>query len=361
MKRETSPQVLGVFRTLLGLEEPWRLVSVELHEEPKRVDMEVEWPASFKVACPGCGRACATYEHTGARWWRHLDTMGHLTRLCCRVPRCECPEHGVLTVQVPWAAGASRFTEQFECSAISLLLVASNQKQARGHMRLSWGQTHRIQCGAVRRGLARRDNEGLRHVGLDEKSFGKGHHYGTVLSNLDASCVLEVVEHRTEQSARAALGSLGAGQLEKIEAVAMDMRGPFMNAAALKAPQAGVVHDRFHVIKHLNEAVDAVRKREHAELSAQACDWLTGRKHLFLKSPENWKKEEQSCFKQLQGRDLQVTKAWGAGESFQRFWAFETREGARSFFDQWHEQAKGLGLEAVSKVADMLKNACPDC
>jgi transposase len=339
MKRETNPHVLGVFRTLPGLEQPWKLVAVELFEEPKRVDVELEWPASARADCPECGRACAIYDHGGTRWWRHLDTMGHLTRLCCRVPRCACPEHGVRTVRVPWAEGASRFTEQFECRAIELLLVASNQKQAAGFMRMSWGQTHRIQCQAVNRGLARREHEPILRVGLDEKSFGKAHHYATVLSDLDAHRVLEVVEHRTLPSARRALGSLGAGQLPRLEAVAMDRWEPYMSAARLEAPQADIVHDRFHVVKHLNEAVDTVRKREHAALSAQACDWLTGGKYLFLKAPEKWHAEEQCCFAELQGRDLQVTKAWGARENFQHFWAFATLEGARSFFAQWLAQA----------------------
>jgi transposase len=359
MKRETNPHVLGVFKTLLGLEKPWELVAVELFEEPKRVDMELEWPASARAACPECGRACAIYDHGGARWWRHLDTMGHITRLCCRVPRCECPEHGVRTVRVPWAEGASRFTEEFECRAIELLLVASNQKQAAGFMRLGWGQAHRIQCQAVNRGLARRGHEPIPRVGLDEKSFGKGHHYATVLSDLNARRVLEVVEHRPLQSARRALGSLGAGQLPRLEAVAMDMWEPYLSAARLEAPQADLVHDRFHVAKHLNEAVDTVRKREHAALSAQACDWLTGRKYLFLKAPEKWRAEEQCCFAELQGRDLQVTKAWGARENFRHFWDFARREGARSFFAQWHAQAEATGLAPVRKVAALLRDHLP--
>lgn len=120
MKRETDHRVLGVFRTLLGLPQPWRLIAVEIREAEKVVEIEVEWPADTKVCCPECGQRCGVYDHAGVRWWRHLDTMGHTTRVCCQVPRSHCPEHGVRTVDVPWASGSSKFTLEFEARAVEL-------------------------------------------------------------------------------------------------------------------------------------------------------------------------------------------------------------------------------------------------
>jgi transposase len=356
MKRETDRKVLGVFRTLLGLPEPWRMLAVEIKEEEKLVEIEVEWPEAARVACPECQRACGIYDHQGMRWWRHLDTMGHTTRLCCRVPRSECPEHGVKTVTVPWAAAGSRFTMEFEAASVRLLLIAQSQSAAAEHLGLNWHQVHGIQAAAVGRGLQRRDTEQISRVGLDEKSFGRGHHYGTVLTDLDHRRVLEVVEHREQASAERALESLPAEQRARLKVVALDMWPAFMNAARSKAPNADQVHDRFHVMKHLNEAVDTVRKQEHAALSQESVDWLTGRKYLFLKSPSTWKAEEKAHFKELRGKDLKVTKAWGARESFQHFWSFDTRVGARSFFDQWHRAADATGLRPLQKVADMFLN-----
>jgi len=359
MKPETNPEVLKVFKALLGLEEPWRIKSVSIEEQPKRVDIEIEWPSGHTLVCPECGKACATYDHAGTRWWRHLDTMGHLTRLCCRTPRCECPEHGVRTVRIPWAGEGSRFTEQFECRAIDLELAASSQKQAGQFLRISWWQAHCIQVAAVKRGLARREIETIKRVGIDEKSFGKGQHYGTLVSDLDGHCVLEVVEHRDEQSAARAFESLGKEQLKKIEAVAMDMWAPYMKAAALKAPNAAIVHDRYHVSAHLNEAVDSVRKEEHAQLSEQANEWLKGKKYLFLKSPESWRREERDSFRELRKKDLKVTKAWGMRENFRHFWEFEERQGAQAFFEQWEKQAQGSGLGPMKKKAAMMREHLP--
>ena len=338
---------------LLGLPEPWRMVAVEIKDEEKLVEIEVEWPETIKVTCPECQRACGIYDHQGTRWWRHLDTMGHTTRLCCRVPRSDCPEHGAKTVVVPWAAAGSRFTLEFESQAVRLLLIAQSQSAAAEHLQLSWHQVHRIQAGAVDRGLQRRSTEQIRRVGLDEKSFGRGHHYGTVLTDLDHRRVLEVVEHREQASAEKALESLPLEQRARLEVVALDMWPAFMNAAKSKAPNADLVHDRFHVMKHLNEAVDKVRKQEHAELSQGSVDWLTGRKYLFLKSPSTWKTEEKAHFKELRAKDLKVTKAWGLRENFQHFWSFDTRVGARSFFNQWHHAVDATRLQPVQKVARM--------
>ena len=355
MKRETDRHVLSFFQNLLELKAPWRVVAVELKNEERCVEIEVEWPESYKVPCAECGRACAVYDHAGVRWWRHLDTMNRTTRICSRVPRSDCPEHGVKTLEVPWASARTRFTVEFETQTIDLLLLARSQSQAAQHLELSWHQVHDVQAAAVERGLERRDLDDIERVGLDEKSFGRGHHYGTVLSDLDHHRVLEVVEHREQASAQQALGALPPAQLAKIKVVALDMWPAFMGAAAVSVPQADLVHDRFHVVKHLNEAVDTVRKQEHAELSESSQDWLTGRKYLFLKNPDDWKKEEKQCFKELRKKDLKVTKAWGVRESFQSFWLFSSKTAARAFFRRWLKKAKARDLPAVTKVATMLE------
>jgi transposase len=69
-----------------------------------------------------------------------------------------------------------------------------------------------------------------------------------------------------------------------------------LGAATLTVPQPDLVHDRFHVLKHLNEGGDTIRKQEQAELSDSAWDWPTGRQYLLLKYPADWKAEEKQCF-----------------------------------------------------------------
>ncbi len=239
----------GFSQKLLELADPWRVVAVELKDEDDSVAIDVEWPSSFKAPCPECGRSCAVYDHAPMRWWRHLDTMNRTPRLGCRVPRSECPTHGVRTMLVPWAEAGSRFTAEFEAQVVDLLLLARSKSQPAQHLELNWHPVHAVQAAAVQRGGWRRDTEKIARGGLDEKSFGRGHHYGTVLTDLDHRRVLKVVEHRTQASAQRA----------RIKVVALDMWPALMGAAAVPVPQADLIHDRFHLMKHLNEGVDTVR------------------------------------------------------------------------------------------------------
>src|SRR6266446_2518322 len=135
---------------------------------------------------------------------------------------------------------------------------------------------------AVQRGLDARQLQGLRRVGLDEKSFGLGQDYVSVLSDLDQSRVLEVVPGNDKQSGCALWQGVPPAQRQNIEATAMDMSAGFAAATAQEAPQVVMVHDKFHVAKMLNEAVDRVRRREHKELLKQNDQRLTGSRQRGL-------------------------------------------------------------------------------
>ena len=120
----------GFFQKLLELEDPWQVVAVEPWDEDRIVEFSFERPASYKSFSPECGLACAVYDHAATRWWRHLDTMHRTTWLGCPAPRCDCPTHGVKTMQVPRAGLNSRFTEEFALQVIEVLLLARSQSQA---------------------------------------------------------------------------------------------------------------------------------------------------------------------------------------------------------------------------------------
>ncbi len=121
-------------------------------------------------------------------------------------------------------------------------------------------------------------------VGIDEKSFLRGHKYVSLLNDLEGSRVLEVVENRDKKASNSLLeqGST-SWQREMVCGAAMDMWGPYCEAAKEQLPYADIVHDRFHISKYLNEAVDKVKRQEHRRLQGQNDDRLTGTKYLWLK------------------------------------------------------------------------------
>lgn len=343
------------YALLLGINTPWEISKVDLQMAEQRVDIVVEYTGD-EGACPECGALSPRYDQRPSRTWRHLDTMQFATYLHCELPRVKCAAHGVKSLTAPWAGKNSRFTLLFESWAIRILQSARSVEEARKLLGLNWHQVEAIKRRAVERGLARRTNDAVRYVGIDEKQFQRGHSYISNLVDLEQGRVLDVVEDRTEASARKLLKSgLSEKQREQVEAVALDMWQAFANATTSLLPQAVIVHDRFHVSKHLNEAVDKVRRRENKELSRQGDHRLKGSRYFWLVNEENLEEKFQEAFLSLKHADLKVARAWAIKELFRDFWGYRTKGWARRHFNRWYSWAIRSRLEPVKKVAKMLK------
>jgi transposase len=344
-----------LYKQLLGLREPWKVAEVKIDFEEMKVDVWVEWPPEGQAPCPECSKSYVIYDHRDERQWRHLDTMQFQTILHCRIPRVKCAEHGVKSIDVPWAEKNSRFTALFERLAIDVLLGCQNQTKAKGLLKLSWDEVHLIQEKAVQRGLERRSGGFLRYIGVDEKSFLKGHRYATVLSDLDNSRVLDVAQDRKEESLAELFKRIPEGQREEIAAVAIDMWEPYINAVQTLLPEADIVHDKFHIAKYLGEAVDKVRKSEHKSLLKEGSEDLKGTKYIWLTNPAHWTEEQKQQFKELKDKGLKVGRAWGIKELFSDLWGYHYEKPARNFFKKWYWWATHARLNPISDVAKKLK------
>lgn len=344
------------YERLLGLPCEWKVVGVSLDIAAKRVVVEIGYDLSQQMKCPECGKGCAHYDHREVREWRHLDTMQFETVLRCEVPRCKCPEHGVKTVEVPWATKGSGFTLLFESFAIDVLQATTSVKAAADLMRLNWHQVNGIKHRAVARGLERRERAPIKRMGIDEKSFRKGHNYISLLTDLDRSCVLEVAEGRDQSACNRLFESFDKQELGQVEAIAMDMWQSFINAAGKHLPNAEIVHDKFHISQHLNKAIDKVRKQEHRELLERGDETLKKSKYLWLTGFENLSDEMQKHFEDLRSLGLKVGRAYAIKETFDQFWSYTYPACARKFFNEWYGWARRSQLEPVKQVAKMIKD-----
>ena len=343
------------YSLLLGLDEAWQVVDVDLSLEEQRVEIRLEATAGVPVFCSECGEHRPLKDHAPERSWRHLDTMQFETVLTARVPRTNCLACGVKTCHVPWANPHGRFTLMFEAFAIRVLQAAASTEQARTLLNLSWKSMQRIMDRAVERGLALRELDDVEHVGIDEKSFGRGHDYISVLTDIDESRVLEVTKGRDKEAADGLWEIFTGEQKGNVKAVAMDMWQAFENSAASNVPQAEIVHDRFHISKHLNEAVDKVRRQEHKALMGDGDETLKGTKQLWLFNPENISDEQWDEFKALKDMELKTSRAWAIREQFRWFWEYQHAGWAKKFFGLWYRWASRSRLEPVKKVAKMIK------
>jgi transposase len=259
-----------LYERLLGLSAPWFVADVKLDTEAQQVDVFVEHAGGTSFCCPECGKSCPVYDHTAERQWRHLDTMQFKTMLHAKPPRVECQEHGIKQASLPWAGKNSRFTLLFERLAIDVLLATQTVKGAQAILGTTWDETWHILRRAVARGQARKTAKPIPRVGIDEKAFRKGQNYVTLLYDLDRSTVEAISDGNDTASGNACFSQLSEQQIDSIEAIAMDMSAAFVKSARENIPLAEtkIVHDRFHIMQMVSDAVDKVRRAEHKQLKS---------------------------------------------------------------------------------------------
>jgi transposase len=340
---------------LIGLRPPWKVAQVEVSHTDQEVRIFVVRAARPRLRCPECDRPCGGYD-TRERKWRHLDTMQYRTFVIAEIPRVQCEKHGIRQVAVPWSAPGSRFTAWFEALVIDWLREANVLAIAR-RLRLSWDQVAGIQARAVKRGLAHRESKPPTQIGVDETSFQKRHEYVTVVYDIDEEVVVHVADDRKQAALEAYFEDLGPTACAALERVAMDMWAPFIGATRAHVPDADakIVFDKFHIAKHLGDAVDQVRKRENRELASQGNERLKRTKYLWLRNPDRMSAKQWREFAPLRNSRLQVARAWAIKEAAMLLWGYVRRGWAEHMWERWYRWAIRSRLEPIKRVARMIK------
>jgi len=351
-------QVDEFYEHILGIEQPWEIADVRLDKPSSIVHVELTHESGIRWKCPCCERSLSTYDHVEERRWRHLDTCQYETWLHARIPRVKCPEHGVKQVRVSWAEPGSRFTLLFEAHAIDVLESCEVVSAACKILGISWEQAWNVIDRAVERGKARKRPHNMARVGADEKAFKKGHSYMTIVCDIDQATVEYVSDGRKKESLAGFFQGLSEAQRGAIQAIAIDMHEPYVQAIREELPLADdkIVHDRFHVMQHATEAVDKTRRREHKELSEEGDDRLARTKYLWLTSQENLSATQRERFDDVFALHLKTAKAWGFKELLREMWDHATPDDAREFFRNWYQRVIHGNLEPMKKVARMIKS-----
>jgi transposase len=349
-------QDTALYQYLLGLQSPWTVSRVNLDVKGQRVDVWAEHPEDATWVCPQCSKTLPLYDHAEERTWRHLDSCQFQTYLNARIPRVECAEHGVVQVQVPWAESRSRFTLLFERLAIDVLRQCDVSGATR-ILRISWDEAWGLMERAVTRGRERKAARVVRRIGVDEKAAAKGHRYLTLVCDLDEGTVEHIAEDRKQESLDGYYAGLSKQQLKGIEAVAMDMWEPYIQATRARVPDAAekIVFDRFHVMGHVGKAVDTVRKQEHRELMESGDETLKGSKYLWLYSRENVPDRRRNEFNALKRQELKVGRAWAIKEALRRLWHYVYPASGRKFWKQWYFWATHSRLAPMKAAAETVR------
>ena len=346
-----------LYEQILGIPQPWYVEEVTLRLEQGEIEVRVAGSASVE-RCPECGKACGRYDSSERRW-RHLDTCQYRTILVATVPRIDCEEHGVRQVRVPWAEERSRFTALFEALAIDWLQATESIAAVAKGLRLSWDEVAGIRSRAVDRGMKRRGRAALpASIGVGETSIRRGHEYITVVNALGQARVLEVIDDRTQASLDAFWSQYEASELEVVESVAMDMWAAYITSTRKHLSEADekIVFDKFHIMKHLGDAVDKVRRGENRTLLARGDERLAKTRYLWLTHPRRLEREARAKIEELRHGALKTARAFRYKEHASRLWGYVRRGMAERLWKQWLHGALRCKLEPIRRVARMIRD-----
>lgn len=329
----------------------WKVEKLSYRPEEEAIDIYVKfcWE-SFKGSSSYDNEK--VHDYRPYRRWRHLDILQYKCYIMAKIPRLKGSNGQVKSVDVPWADSHERHSYLFERGAIDLLKGTKNQTKTAELLRCSFRVINRIMDLSCQRGLQHRDMKStcFERLSIDEKSFKKGHQYVSVLSDPASGCVLDVVEGRDKNACKQLItNTLTDEQRSQVKQVSMDMWRAFMSGCAEALPDAKVVHDRFHLVKYLNGAIDKVRRRE-----VKKHDELKSSRYALLKNKQNLTQTQRIKFEAIQQANYQVAKAWQIRENFKDLFAANASEALHLFY-RWTKDALDKHIKEVSKVVKMFK------
>ena len=228
-------------------------------------------------------------------------------------------------------------------------------KDIAAELHLDWETVKELEKQYMRAQLTRMPVRAPLVIGIDEISIGKGQNYRIVVSDLIRHRAIWFGgQDRTQESMKQFYDWLGEKRSKRIRLAVMDMWKPFYNATKEAAPQAAILYDKFHIMSHLGEVLDKVRKAEYARLQGQDRKFIKGQKYTLLSRRENLSLKGRQALKTLLAANKRLNTAYVLKESFGQLWSYEREGWARRFFENWRASLKWQRLEPYVKFSEMI-------
>ena len=245
-------------------------------------------------------------------------------------------------------------TKRFACQ-VGRRCRNSTIKEVAEELHLDWHSVKELDKQYMRAQLAKAGTPGPKAIGIDEISIRKGHTYRIVVSDLIRGRPIWFGGADRKAASMALFYDwLGEKKTRGIRLAVMDMWKPFRNVTNERAPQAAILFDKFHIIRHLGMALDEVRKSEYRRLSGQDRSYIKGQKYTLLSRRENLTLNGRKALKKLLAANKRLNRAYLLKESFGQLWDYEIEGWARRFFDNWRASLKWQRLKPYEKFAEMI-------
>lgn len=275
-------------------------------------------PAWRNPRCGRCGKVAAGYDRRPLRYWRHLAFGRLLVWLAYAPRRVNCPDCGVMTEEVPWAAPESGFTWEFE-EMTAYLAQITDKTTVTKLVRICWRTVGSIVERVIERKLDASRLDDLRFIGVDEFSYLKRHHYLTVVVDHDRGRIVWAKEGRSYEVLKSFFQELGLDRCVRIQAATIDMSASYEKAIQEWLPQADIVFDRFHVQRLASDAVDEVRRSIVRELKGtEDAKAVKKTRFVLLKNPEDLSPSEKRKLSVVEATNRRLYRAYLLKETLRR-------------------------------------------
>jgi transposase len=263
---------------------------------------------------------------------------------------------GVKSEKLDFLSNNTKYTDRFAwqiggfCRAMTIHDVAKR-------MHLDWHTVKDLDKIYMREQLARTGHPAPAVLGIDEIALRKRHGYRIVVSELEKKRAIWFGgEGRSEKDRDQFYAFLGKENADNIRLAVMDMWKPFRHSTRAHAPQADILFDKFHVLRHLGEALDKIRKTEYARVTGKERRFIKGQKYVLLSHRENLTSEGKQSLRLLLKANKRLNTAYVLRESFDQLWTYQSEAWARKFFDNWKAQLRWQRLASYKKFAEMIEN-----
>ena len=343
----------SVFRKVLGVR---NLVVEGLEFVGEDLFLDVRPLHRRKTRCAKCGQVGPRYDRQPSRCWRSLG-LGRTKIFLRYAPwRVDCRKcDGVVVQEVPWAAGKSRFTREFE-EYVAYLAQVSTKTHTQKMAGIAWTSVENIIRRVLARTLDGKRFEGLRNIGVDEFSYRKRHRYLTVVVDHARRRVIWVRKGKTTETLKAFFAELTEEQRASIECVTMDMAQSYQKAVREALPEARIVFDRFHVQALVSKALDTVRREQLRDVrGTPEGKELFGSRFAVLKSPWNLTRKEEEKLAHIQKNNASLYRAYLLKETLAK--ALDYKQPARGVkaLKEWLAWASRSRLKPFVKVARTIR------
>lgn len=320
----------------------------------KGITIYVDKKLLRKLPCSVCHERCKKRDELPTRIWNHIAIWGIFVHLIYSPKRVKCKNCGTRVEEIPWSRGKSPLS-------IPLIILLSKfarllpWSEVAEMFDVSWRTVKRAVKMAVEYGLEKRDLSGIKLIGIDEISRKKGHVYHTNVYDLEKRILLWSREGRTKEVLRSFFDEMGKDFIAGLEGICCDMWDPYIDVIKEKAPHAALVFDKFHIVKHLSNAIDKVRREEVRRLKEQGENVLARTRYIWLKNPENLTPKQEVRLSELQKLNLKVSKAYILKEAFRDFWSFGFASEAEEYLKRWFWWATHSRIKPMRDFAWMLR------